>query len=203
MTDGDIHQRGEKAQRTLQRIQDEQKTSDHNIELISQFRDYLSSQNLPQDRISRYLYTWRELTPHLDFRLDDPDQEDLVSLVGRINQNNIKEKDVAESTKSEYKKAIRKFYTDFIPNYVGSMSKNEAEELVDFFTINTSSSSVDPDRLPLCGDRVGPVQEHVAENASCYRGVMVGMQSDMMELLVEISHAVEDLTPGPGRDHDF
>lgn len=91
VTEGDIHNRSKKTERTLDRIEEEKKTSQHNINLILQFKDYLSSQNLSQDRISRYLYTWRELTPHLDFQLDDSDQEDLVELVGIINQNRIKE----------------------------------------------------------------------------------------------------------------
>lgn len=152
MAEGDIHYRTQALRKNEHRIRTLDNVSEDNQQILEEFMDYLFNQDLSDSRISRYLYGWYVLSDHIDFDLENPDKKKLTRLVGKINRNKIKEKDLADQTLREYKKSIRKFYTDFMeykhPDFDG-------EELCDFFTLTVQPSYVDADRLP------GP--EEVAE----------------------------------------
>lgn len=147
MSDGDIHNVNTTLQRNIERIKTSEDFSQHNRELLLKFKDYMFSEDLSKPRISRYLYTWHRMSPHVDFKLDNPDKDDLIRLVGKINQGEIKE--MAEQTKREYKKAVKKFYTHFLDNKRDDIN---GKQLCDFFTLTVSTEQyVDPDRLPKPG----------------------------------------------------
>lgn len=147
MSDGDIHNSARLVKQNAERIQNltEEKISDRNKELLLEFKDYLYSQDLSNSRIARYLYTWYRLAPFIDFDLDNPEKKDLVSLVGKINQSEIKDSEMAEETKKEYKKAVKKFFKDFIDTKVDEI---DGEDLTSFFTLTVKSKYTDPDHLP-------------------------------------------------------
>lgn len=146
MTDGDIHNRDGKIQNTIERIQNLENISERNKEVLIAFKEYLFSQNLSKDRISRYLYSWLRMVQHVEFTLDKPEKDDIVKLVGKINRSKISDKDeIADSTKAEYRKCVRKFYKDFLGNQREDI---EGKELTSFFTVTASAPSVDPDEIP-------------------------------------------------------
>ncbi len=145
MSIGDIHNRDGRIKKTVQKLENSTEYSKHNKEVILDFKDFLFSQNLSKDRIARYLYSWHQLLQHVDYKLDEVEKDDLIELVGKINQDKIKDRELSEYTKMEYKKAVRKMYTDYLE------SKNpefDGETLCDFFSLTVNTSHTDPDRLP-------------------------------------------------------
>lgn len=145
MSDGDIHNYGSRLKNRIETIKHTDKTSEHNKQLLLDFNNYMSSQGLSEGRIARYLYSWLIFLPHIDFDIDKVSKKQLIKLVGKINQDKIKDKELAEQTKREYKKAIKKFYTDFMES---RESDFKGGELCDFFTLTVKESYLDPDRLP-------------------------------------------------------
>lgn len=144
MTNGDIHNRKNKINNTIKSLKTDVDASDHNRELVIDFKDYLQAQDLSIDRISRYLYTWKQLLPHINWKLDEPEKDDLITLIGKINQDQVKE-GISDHTKMEYKKAVRKFYTDFLESKKSGL---DGEELCDFFTLTVNTKDPDPETLP-------------------------------------------------------
>lgn len=146
MTNGDIHNRQGKIDSTISKLQNQDNISEHNREILLNFKQYLLTEDLSKDRISRHLYNWRILVEHVDFRLDEADKSDLLSLVGKINRSKITRKDsLADTTKAEYRKSIRKLYK----HYLQTTRENiDGEALTDFFTVSVPRSRPDPDRLP-------------------------------------------------------
>lgn len=145
MSDGDIYNGGREIKRNVERIKNLDKISENNREALLDFKNYLLSQGLSDSRTNRYLYTWCRLSSHVDFDLYEPEKDDVIKLVGKLNQGEIKEKEMAPGTKKEYKKAVNKFFKDFL----GSKKEDiDGEYLTDFFTTTVKSSRTDPDRLP-------------------------------------------------------
>lgn len=118
--------------------------SQHNIQLILEFKNHLMAENLSIDRLSRYMSSFNTLAPHINFKLDEPDKKDLKKLVGKINQNQIKEdKEYSVWTLAEFKKLIRKFYK--------FQTGEEEPAIIDFVTVNVKRNEkpkTDPDELP-------------------------------------------------------
>ncbi len=50
----------------------------------------------------------------MDGDLSSVSKSKMVELVGAINQNQIKDTELADSTKAEYRKSLIKFYSDFL-----------------------------------------------------------------------------------------
>ncbi|MFB6158617.1 MAG: tyrosine-type recombinase/integrase, partial [Candidatus Nanohalobium sp.] len=69
-----------------------------------------------------------------------------------INQNQIKERELADSTKAEYRKSLIKFYSDFIDSMEDSLEEVpddfDGDDLTDFFTSTCKTTLPDPDTLP-------------------------------------------------------
>ena len=105
----DIHKRQKYLDSTIQKIKDSE-LSEENTELVLEFRSHLMAENLSTERISRYMTTFNTLAPYIDFHLDEPEKKKLKELVGKINQNQINEKEYSVWTLAEFKKALRKFY---------------------------------------------------------------------------------------------
>ncbi|MDY6773567.1 MAG: site-specific integrase, partial [Candidatus Nanohaloarchaea archaeon] len=127
----------------LERIQKSPDITDRNKEELLAFKDFLAAQNLSTGRIYRYLYTFYQLRDHIDFSLEDAEKEDIVQLVGKINNDEVKE--MADETKKEYKKAIKKFYGDYLDDKLHDF---DGEEYTEFFSLTVTSTLPDPDELP-------------------------------------------------------
>jgi integrase len=144
MTDGDIHNRSGTIENNIERIQNLE--NDTNREILLNFKDYLYSEGLSDDRLCRHLTSWIGLIEHVDFDLDEASKEDIVNLVGKVNRSEVGIKDeLADSTKAEYRKSIRKLYGHFLD---ATREDFGGEEMTDFFSVTASSSTVDPERLP-------------------------------------------------------
>lgn len=89
---------------------------------------------------------------YIDYNLIDIDKRKVVDLVGDINNNNLKEKDLKESTRAEYRKTLKKFLGDFLENMKQEYQELEKEfdgkDLTEFFNSTAPKSRPDPDRLP-------------------------------------------------------
>ncbi|MBC5793156.1 MAG: site-specific integrase [Nanohaloarchaea archaeon] len=125
-----------------------------NKEAILDFKDYLMAQGLSTSRICRYMTTFNTLESIVDFELKEAERSDIISLVGKINQDRINKKDYSPHTLAEYKKAIKKFYSW----HKGTQNP----EITDFVTVmvkKNEQSFTDPDELP-CPEQVKKLQEH-------------------------------------------
>lgn len=129
----------------MQKIQDSEQISEHNKAILQEFKNYLEAQDLSQDRISRYLYTWKMFSKYVDWNIDHQDKEKLVDLIGDINKDKIKGRELSDYTKMEYKKAITKMYTDFLSS---KREDYDGDSLTDFYSNTVNTEEVDPDRLP-------------------------------------------------------
>lgn len=120
--------------------------TEENKEILLEFLNYLKGQGLSQSRITSYINRWRYLLENVDIDFDilEAEKKDLRELVGLINQNQVKDRDLAESTLREYKKCINKMYKDFLQE----TRDFPGEDMTDFFTLTISSKKTDPERLP-------------------------------------------------------
>ena len=91
MSIGDIHHRESRVERTIQKLKTCEHISDHNRELLLDFKDFIQAQDLSLDRTCRYLYNWTQITEVVDFELDNPDKKDLVELVRKIHQDELRD----------------------------------------------------------------------------------------------------------------
>lgn len=145
MSDGDPHNRKQRIRNTLQSIEESNKISEHNKEVALDFKKYLESQDLSLDRTSRYLYSLKTVLQEIDWKLDEPNKDNLIELVGDVNKSEYWDKDISHATKKEYKKLIRKLYAD----YLESKEENiDGDELTDFFTVTGKKKYADPEELP-------------------------------------------------------
>lgn len=106
----DIHNRSDKLEAILCKLERNPELSQHNIDQIQEFRQELSLQNLSLERISRYMSCFNTLAAEIDFKLDQADRGDIRKLVAKINENRIGEKEKSPWTLAEYRKTIKKFY---------------------------------------------------------------------------------------------
>jgi integrase/predicted nucleic acid-binding protein len=146
MTDGDIHNRDSRIANTIEKLENLEELSEDNREILLDFKDYLYSEDLSKDRISRHLYNCVRLAPYIGFKLDQPEKKNLAGLVRKINSSEIsKQEEIADATKAEYKKTIKKLYNHFL---IGFRGEDLDEDLCDFFKVTVKKKLVDPDRLP-------------------------------------------------------
>ena len=89
MSIGDIRHRESRVERTIQKLKTCEHISDHNRELLLEFKDFIQAQDLSLDRTCRDLYSWYQLTEIVDFELDNPDKKDLVELVRKIHRDEL------------------------------------------------------------------------------------------------------------------
>lgn len=145
MSDGDIHRHEQQLKNNVRRIKEADHITDDQTQLLLRFKDFMAAQDLSTSRINRYLYSWQKMMQHVDFDLEDPDKDDLVRLIGKINQNEIWGREVSPHTRVEYKKAVNKFYRDFISS---RRSDFDGDRMTDFYTLTINEQYEDPDRLP-------------------------------------------------------
>ena len=144
MSDGDPHHRTERIRKTIQEVEKTAEISDHNTEFILDFKQYLESQGLSLDRISRYLYSLKKVAKNIDWKLEEPTKDEVMELAENIHQSKYWDKEIADATKCEYKKLIRKLYKD----YLSKKKDIDGEELTDFFSVTAKTNFADPEELP-------------------------------------------------------
>lgn len=145
MSDGDPHNQTTRIQNTVSSVKSSNKISQENKDLITDFKSYLEGQGLSKSRISRYLYSLKKIAEEVGWKLNEPDKDRLIKLVGDINQSKYWDKEIAEATKKEYKKLIRKFFKD----YLSTKSEDiDGEALTDFFTLTVKEQYADSEELP-------------------------------------------------------
>lgn len=142
MTQGDIHYSEQSVQNKVEKIKNSEDISEHNKQILLDLTDYMYGQDLSHTRVVRYLYSWTVMIEHIDWDLDEVEKKELIDLVKKINQNKIKDKELSEHTLREYKKAIRKLYTDYLSS---KDPEFDGEGLCDFFTLTIDTKKVDPD----------------------------------------------------------
>lgn len=145
MTDGDPHHRKQRIRNTLEEIEKSEKVSDHNKQVVEDFKRYLESQNLSLDRISRYLYSLKRIVLNIDWKLDEPDKDKAIDLVGDINRSEYWNKEIADATKKEYLKLLRKLWDDWLD---GQREDVDGEKLTDFFSVTEKKNYDSPEVLP-------------------------------------------------------
>lgn len=138
---GDVHNRGNKLEKTLQKLQNSN-YSEKNKELLQEYGYYLSTQ-VSVERQSRYLSAFNTLEKLIDFDMDQADRKDLIDLVATINRDNFDDKDRSPYTLNEYRKALKSFY---------KWHKGEEKpEIIDFIQIGVDKKdrpNLDIDELP-------------------------------------------------------
>jgi hypothetical protein len=151
MINGDPHNLETRIKNTVENIKTSDKIFQHNKSLAVDFLKYLEGQGLSNSRISRYLYSLKTIMQEVEWELDKPDRDRLIELVGDINRNKYWDDDIADATKKEYKKLVRKFYKDYLTTKEGI----NGEELTNFFSTTVKKNYADPEDLPK--------PEHIAE----------------------------------------
>jgi site-specific recombinase XerD len=150
MTQGDPHNLEKRLNKTVQKLKSED-VSSHNQDLLQRFYNYLVSQQLSDSRITRHLQCMKVIAEYADEDLEKVSKSKMVELVGAINQNQIKERELADSTKAEYRKSLIKFYADFVEAMKEELDVPEGfdgEKLTDFFTSTCKTTLPDPETLP-------------------------------------------------------
>ena len=145
MSDGDPHNQKTRIQNTISSVKSSDKISQENKDLIIDFKNYLEGQGLSKSRISRYLYSLKKIAEEVDWSLNEPDKDRLIQVVGDINQSKFWDKEIAEATKKEYKKLIRKLFKDYLSN---KQEDIDGEALTDFFSLTVKEKYADPEELP-------------------------------------------------------
>lgn len=139
---GDIYTEYDRVDRAFSKLE-ESALSRRNRQDLKRFGEYLMAQNLSDHKIYRYLQTFRVLSGEIDFNLADGSRQDLIKLVGKINQNRIEGKDYTPESKAELKKALKRFYK--------WQRKEENPEIVRFMSTHVKHSNrkkIDPEKLP-------------------------------------------------------
>ena len=139
----DPHNRKNKLTNAIKRLENSN-YAESDKELLLDFRDHLFAENISISRVDRYITTFLNFEPHIDFKLDEADKKDIISLVGKINQDVVGQKEqVSPWTKAEWKKGLKKFYKWH--------TQKENPEIVDFFSSQPKRKNIkmtDPDDLP-------------------------------------------------------
>jgi len=143
MTNGDPHNLERYHKKTFSKLKNSENISEHNKNVLEHFHNYLLSQDLSDSRITRHLQCLKTLAEYIDHDIESMSKTQMRELVAAINQDRIKDQELADSTKAEYRKSLIKFYSDFLqsPGFDGN-------ELTDFFTSTTRLKRPDPDKLP-------------------------------------------------------
>lgn len=152
MTNGDPHNMTKRLQSSKNKVQETPDISPENKQLIQDFLSYLNSQDLSNARKTRHLQCIRVLAENIDYSFLDIDKKKVVDLVGKINNNEIKEQELSDSTLAEYRKTLIKFLGDFMEKmkheYPDISEDFDGKQFTDFFSSTTPSSTPNPDRLP-------------------------------------------------------
>jgi len=106
----DIHNRKTREKRTLQKIKSSPDISASNKTVIQDFIKQIKAENASKDRIHNYLWGLHKICKHTDIELENADKDDLIEVVGAINNNELGDRDYAPVSKEEFRKTLSKLY---------------------------------------------------------------------------------------------
>lgn len=160
MTQGDIHNHQNIVNNLEKDLKNHSKITEKDKEILVKglnnapsFLTYLRNQGMSKSRIRRYMYSWKRITQYTNWEILEADKTKIATFIGHMSQDQFHKKDgtpFSESTKREYKKSIRKMYTDYIQEYqeeLGFEDTYNGEDLINF-TLTIDRNFTDPDRLP-------------------------------------------------------
>jgi site-specific recombinase XerD len=102
----DIHNSEHRCEQNKQKLKDSDKVSPENKDAIQRFINKSFAEGISKARVRKYITDFHSMLQLVDeIELLDADKEDLERLVAEIEQE-----DYAESTKSDFKGVIKKFY---------------------------------------------------------------------------------------------
>jgi len=161
----DIHNRKSRQEKDLQKLEEHPSLEERNLNQITKFINQIKAEGSSKDRIHNYLWSFNVLADSINFQLDNASREDLIELVGKINNNELKpairqetegeglnielqEKDYGIYSKAEFRKTLSKMYRAFY---------NE-EDKIDFI----STDPKEKNKSKLKAEEL-PKPEHVKE----------------------------------------
>jgi len=127
----DIHNRKTREKRTLQKIKSSPKISDNNKTVIQDFIKQVKAENASKDRIHNYLWALHKVCKHTDIDLEHADKDDLIEVVGAINNNELGVRDYAPLSKEEFRKTLSKLYRAYF----------DKPDLIDFMQIGVKKKN--------------------------------------------------------------
>jgi|GEM_PF-3776097 Site-specific recombinase XerD len=152
MTQGDPHNLSRTLERSVQKISETEDLSNKDKNLIQRFNDHLITQDLSDSRISRHLQCIRIIGEATDQDLLLDTRSQINRVVGIINKNNLKEQNLSDSTKAEYRKTLNKFVGGFLTSMRkeidGLDNDMDGRKLMKGITSTAPSTKPDPDQLP-------------------------------------------------------
>lgn len=165
MPNGDPHHMQNRLDTAISKIENSSEISQQDRELLEQFRESLVTQDLSTSRICRHLQCLRVLAEYTDKGLDITSRRQVNKLVAAINQDKIKDSNLSDSTKAEYRKSLIKFVASFLDTMQYELDvideKIDGEELMKNITSTVTAKRPDPDRLPTPN-----TVRHLVENAT-------------------------------------
>lgn len=160
----DIHNRDQREKQIWEKIEQHPELSQRNLNQIKKFIQQIKAEDASKDRIHNYLWSFATLASSIDFNLDQANREDLVKLVGKINNNELQKLEKTEKngeiqlqlknveygaySKAEFRKTLSKMYRAFY---------NE-EKKIDFITTDVKKKN----RSKLKAEEL-PKPEHIKE----------------------------------------
>ena len=133
----DIHARKKKLKANIKKLE---KTDlpKKDIEDIKELKDHMFAEGTSMDRVIRITSSFNALSRYVD--TVNLSKRDLKRLVGRINQNNLEDKNYSVWTLAEYKKALKRLYKFKYPERDVSFIK--------CYVKKKDIPQTDPDELP-------------------------------------------------------
>lgn len=160
MTRGDIHNRKGSLEKLQELIKTNSDITKRDKQILIEGNDsfpsfltYMQNKNHSNSRIIRYLRTWKKISIHTEWQIEEVSKTKITELIGDLNTDNITKKNgepYAESTKVEFKKGIRKMYIDFFESYSEELEVEDrfrGDELINF-TLTYDKNYTDPEKLP-------------------------------------------------------
>lgn len=160
MTQGDIHNLTATLQANVNKISENSSISQRDKDILvngvqeaPSFLTYLRNQGMSKSRIMRYVSCWNRIDEFTDWDIEEVDKNKMSHFIGQIHQDEFCKRNgdpFADSTKREYKKSIRKMYTDYLEEFKQQLrveDEYKGEELINF-TLTIDRSFTDSDRLP-------------------------------------------------------
>jgi len=153
----DIHNRNQRQKTDLEKLESHPDLSQRNKNQIKQFIDQIKAEGSSKDRIHNYMWSFHVLAPSIDFQLDKPSKQDLIKLVGKINNNELtvkerkekngsikwisEDKDYSAHSRAEFRKTLSKFYRAYL----------DKEDVIDFINVSVKKKEREgpkPEELP-------------------------------------------------------
>lgn len=128
----DIHNRTQREQNILQKIDSNPDINETNKKHIEKFIDKIRAEGSSKDRIHNYLWSLNKVCSNTDITLSTADEDDLIKVVGKINNDQLNDKDYSPYSKAEFRKTLSKFYRGYM----------DQPELVEFMQIDPKKKEI-------------------------------------------------------------